>query len=76
MTDFLGIAVVGVIVSLVIETISRYAGTDSLKTKWLTILVTVVFGAAYTFLRSTTWWETILGILAAASTVYAFIFKK
>jgi hypothetical protein len=76
MSDFIGIGIVGVLVSLAIETIQRYAGTDSLKTKWLTVFTACVVGGLYAWLRATAYFEAILGVLAGASTVYAFIFKK
>jgi len=73
--DFLGIAVVGSALSLLIQWLKQKFGTDSTKTKALTIGLAIVVGGVYTFLQGTTYWTTILGILGAASTVYALFLK-
>lgn len=73
--DFLGIAVVGAGLSLVIDAIKVKLGTTSGATKALTLVLAVIVGALYTFLQSTPYWQSILGVLAAASTVYAFFLK-
>ena len=43
--------------------------------KLMTILLAVFVGIVYYFLSQTIWWQTILGVLAAASTVYALLLK-
>lgn len=73
--DFLGIAVVGGLLSLVIQFIKNKLGTDSTATKILTIVLSIIVGGAYFLLRDTVWYATIVGILAASSTVYALILK-
>lgn len=73
--DFLGIGVIGIGLSLVIEAIKSMYGPASDTTKLITVGLAIVVGTAYYFLRQTIWWQTILGILATASTVYAFLLK-
>ena len=73
--DFIGIAIVGSILSFVVQYIKGTFGTTSNLTKGLTILLAIFVGALYVFLQGTVWWTTILGILAAASTVYALLLK-
>jgi len=74
--DFLGISIVGIALSFVIQYLKTKFGTASNGTKVLTILLSVLVGAGYWFLRDTDIWRTILGVLAAASTVYALLIKE
>lgn len=74
--DFLGIAIVGAALSLVIQIIKNKLGPTSNATRLITLALSVLIGAAYWFLRDTNLWQTILGVLAAASTVYAFFLKN
>lgn len=73
--DFLGITIVGSALSVVIEFIKATFGTQGNKTKLLTILLAIIVGGAYVLLAGTPIWTTILGVLAAASTVYALLLK-
>lgn len=74
-TDFLAIGIVGAFLALIIQAIKSKFGLDSVKTKIITITLAIVFGSAYYFLSQTIWWQSILGVLAAASTVWAYILK-
>lgn len=74
--DFLGIAIVGSALSFLIQYIKGKLGTKSLATKGITIGLAIILGAGYVFLRDTQWWTTIIGVLVAASTFYAFFLKK
>lgn len=74
--EFLGIAIVGVVLSFLIEVINRKFGIGGARAKALTILLALSVGTIYVWLRSTPYWQTILTVLMAASTVYAFIIKK
>lgn len=73
--DFLGIAIVGAGLSAVIQYIKAVFGPSSNQTKLITLGLAIVLGGAYYLLRDTSMWQSILGILAAASTVYAFFIK-
>ena len=74
--DFLSISVVGVGLSLLIGFLKAKFGTETTKTKALTLLLSVLVGGLYFFIRDTVWYKTILGVLASASTFYAFFLKK
>jgi len=76
MSDFLGITIVGVLLSAVMEFISSKFGVGSTKAKLLTIALSLVVGGVYTALVNTVWWSTVLGVLAAASTTYALAFNN
>lgn len=75
MNDLLGITIVGAALSAIIEGIKSRYGTSSWATKVLTILLSIVVGLVYVWLAGTGVWVSILGVLAAASTVYAFFLK-
>ncbi|MDQ3158782.1 MAG: hypothetical protein M3P98_01430 [bacterium] len=74
--DFVGIAIVGSGISLVLDYIKAKWGTESSTTKLLVIGLSIVCGGAYYFLQDTVLWQTILGVLAAASTFWALFLKK
>jgi len=77
MDSFTEIAIVGIVLSLVYEGINRTFGSpeSSLVSKSIIIGLSIVVGSAYFFLNGTVYWQNILGVLAAASTVYAIFFS-
>jgi len=74
-TDFIAIPIVGVLLSLAIEWIKGKWSTESKTTKLLTIALALIVAGAYTWVRSTSYWPAIVGILGAASATYAFFLK-
>lgn len=76
MDDFTGIAIVGILGSVITEWISETFGVDSTKAKVAAILVSLVGGTIYYFAKDASWWTSVIGALAASSTTYAFIFNK
>jgi hypothetical protein len=74
--NFLAIGIVGVFLSLAIQIIKKVFGTSNSKTKVLTIILAVAVGSFYYFLKDTIYWQTIIGVLASASTVYALFFNN
>lgn len=75
MNDFLMIGIVGVAVSFLVEFIQNQYGTNSAKTRGISIGLAVLLGGIYTILKDTVWWTTILGVLGSASTVFAMFFS-
>lgn len=73
--DFIGIAIVGAALSVVIQGIKNRFGTESGETKALTIFLALIVGAAYVAIRSTSYFETIILVLSSASAVYAFLMR-
>lgn len=73
---FLGIAIVGAALSLVIEWVTNKLGTNSAGSKAVAIGLSILVGGAYWYLSSTAIWQSILGVLAAASTVWALFINK
>jgi len=76
MDNFLGIAIVGVVASLIIEGINRKFKLDSFGAKMATVGVAILVGGIYFLFQDTIWWQTMLGVLSAASVVYAFFLKS
>jgi hypothetical protein len=72
----LEIALVGVALSAIIEVVKNKFGTEGYITKAITIGLALLIGGIIYFLQDTAFWETFLGVLATASTVYAFLLKK
>lgn len=74
--DFLAIGIVGAALSLLIEWITNKYETNAAGGKAVAIIASIVVGGVYWALSGTVIWESILGVLAAASTVYALFIKK
>lgn len=74
--SFLGIAIVGVALSLIVEYLQVKFGMDGSKTKALVIVLSIVVGGFYWFFKDTAFYQAALGVLAAASTVYALFFSQ
>ncbi len=72
---FLGIGIVGAALSLVVEYI-KAKSVDQLNLRTLVIVLSLVVGSVYWVVAGTVYYETVLGVLASASTVYALFFNK
>ena len=76
MEAFLQIAVIGAALSVAIEWVQARFGTGTVETRLIAVILSVVLGALVWFVsKNTEIWEAVLGILAAASTVYAMYFS-
>lgn len=73
--DFLSIAIVGAFLSIAIQFIKNKFSMNTNMVKLMTILLAILVGGSYYFLSQTAWWQSILGVLAASSTVYALFLK-
>lgn len=74
-SDFISIAVVGATLSGVIQIIKTKFGTTTQTTLALTIVLSLIVGGVYVWLQATPYYQAVLGVLAAASTVYAVLIK-
>lgn len=70
-SQFIAITVVGGFLTAVIDIIKSQWGTSSNQTKLVTLALSVVVGTVYVWLQSTPYFQTVVLILGAASTVYA-----
>lgn len=75
-TTFLSIGIIGVIASLVIQGLKKAYGTNSMKTKVLTVVVALVIGGLYTLADTLGFLQSFIAVLTVSSTVYAFFIKK
>ncbi len=76
LVDFLSIGIVGIVVSLVVEFIKSKWGSDTFASRTVVISLSIVLGLIYYFVRQTSWWLPIVGILGAASTFYGLFIAK
>lgn len=71
----LEIGIVGSLLSLAIQAIQDKFGAQGNVTKLIAITGSIALGTLYWFLAGTEIWTAVLGVLGAASTVYAFVFS-
>jgi len=74
--EILEIAIIGTLASLFMQIVKKQYGPTSLTSKIIIVVVSIILGAGYVFLKGTPMFQTVLGILASASTFYAFFLKK
>jgi len=71
--DFVSISIIGAVLSVAFQYFKTTSGT---KSKVWAIGLSILVGGVYVVLRDTSYWTTILGVLASASTVYALFLKE
>jgi MFS superfamily sulfate permease-like transporter len=76
LNDFLGITIVGIALSLIVQAIKQAWGNDSVTTKIVLVVLALVCGTGYYFIRQTVYYQTILLILGMASLFWAFFIKS
>ena len=74
-TQFLNIGIVGATLSFATQWLQEKYGVEGKETKVIAIAGSVFLGAAIWLLQGTEVWASIIGVLAAASTVYAMVFS-
>jgi len=74
--DFIGIAIVGSGLSLLVQYLKQKLGTTSWVTKFMLVGLSLLVGGLYVWVRATNWYGSVLGVLGAASTFYAFFLKR
>lgn len=75
-TNFVAIAIVGAILSSTIQIIKARWGDNSVNSKFLTIALSIAVGGFYVAIQGTAYFQTIVGVLASASTVYSLLLRK
>jgi len=75
LNDFLGIAIIGVVLSLFMQAIKDSTRLSVTGKKLVTVILALVLGTLYFFASQTAWWQSFLGILGVASTFYALFLK-
>lgn len=72
--SFLSIGIVGAALSWGVQYLQDKYGVEGSQTKAIAIVGSILLGGILVFVSSLPIWSTILGVLAAASTVYALVF--
>ena len=70
-TDFIAIPIVGIVVSAIVEGITRLAETEPLASKFVAIGVSLIAGIGYYFAQGTSWWASAILILGTASAFWS-----
>ena len=76
MEEFLSISIVGTALSLGIEYLKNKYGATSNEAKTIAIVGSVLLGSMVWHLAQTPYYQSVLGVLASASTVYAMFYSK
>lgn len=74
--ELLSLAIVGALVSLIIQAIKKAAGTSGFKTVALAVGVSLAAAGVYYFASTTQYWPVFIKILASAETIYAILIKQ
>jgi hypothetical protein len=72
---FLSIGIVGAALSWFTQWLQDKFGVEGSQTKAIAIAGSIILGGVVWYLSGLAIWTTILGVLAAASTVYAMVFS-
>ncbi len=71
------IAIIGVAVSFLVQWLKdKFGPSNQWKSLATLAVVCIVAAGAYTYLRATPYWDTIVGILMTASTFYALVLAR
>ena len=68
--------IIGAAVSLVVQAIKKYLGTNTFGSLLAVLVVSLVAAFGYSYLVSTGMWDKLLPIVMAAGGFYAFIIKR
>lgn len=75
--EIASLAIVGAVVSVVVQIIKVTAGTSKLKSVGLSVFISLLFAAGYyQFSQNTALWEAFLQVLVYANGIYALIIKQ
>jgi hypothetical protein len=76
MDHFLAISIICALISIIFEWGKKKWGVESHESKMLMISISMLVGAVYYFASSLAIWQSVLGILAASSTMYAMFYSN
>lgn len=74
--ELLQLAIVGAVVSLLVQAIKKWAGTEGMANIAIVVGVSVVAGAVYFYAKDTAFWPVFVQILSFAGAVYSFLIKQ
>lgn len=68
--------IIGVVVSLIVQAVKKYAGTNTLWTLLSVLILSIVGAVGYSYLQSAGLWTSILPVLTMAGSFYAFVIAR
>lgn len=74
--NFIGISVVGGLLSFAFEMIKTKLPVSPEYKRGAILLLSVALGTGYWALFNSVWYQTVIGVLASASTFYALFLKQ
>lgn len=69
-------AVLGILISVVVEAVKRYFGTSTLVTYLVLGGVSLVGGVVYTLLAPTAYWPLVMKALIVSQAIYSLFLKN
>jgi len=74
--DIASLAIVGAVVSLVIQGIKNLAKTNEYTTLGLVVIVSLIGGAVYHYIKPTPFWTDFYQIVVTAGAVYTYLIQR
>lgn len=74
--DILSFTVVGAIVSVIVQVLKNKYGTNTQGTLTAVIVISIVAGVGYYFIKQTSFLPAVIQILAFAGAIYTYILKR
>lgn len=68
--------IIGVVVSLLVQVIKKYLGTNTIATLATVLVLSVIGAVGYSLLQSAGLWTSILPVLTVAGSFYTFIIAR
>lgn len=74
--DILSFTVVGAIVSVIVQFLKNKYGTNTQGTLTAVIVISIIAGVGYYFIKQTSFLPAVIQILAFAGAIYTYILKR
>lgn len=68
--------IIGALVSLIVEVLKKQFGTSEYKTLGVLLVISLVAAAAYTYLVTAGYWQTVASVLVLAGAFYTFVLAR
>ena len=74
--DILSFTVIGAVVSVIVQFLKNKYGTNTQETLTTVIVISIVAGVGYYFIKQTEFLPVVIQILAFAGAIYTYILKR
>ena len=74
--ELLQLAIVGAVVSLIVQGIKNYAGTSTYGTLASVVVISGLAGWGYFLVKDTSFWPSFVQILTFAGAIYTYLIKR